>query len=211
MKKHLKVNLKVYDSLAEEYKQTIQLYKRTDKICLRKFIKYIHNSKNPVVLEIGPGSGLNSLFLSNEGFKTIGIDFSKNMVAVAKETSPNTKYICSDFLEYDFKKQKFNGVLARAVVHLFPRNDRKKFFKKIKKLLKPRGLTQIATTVHNKSEEGYFKKNYFNINPLHFRKKFTEREFLAEIEESGLKIKNIFYFYEKAKKKKWINVIAINE
>jgi len=196
--------------LAQEYKYKMPGYIKSERKIAIPFINYLKNTFGLIrVLEIGPGSGLNLSYLEKEGFKTTAIDISKNMIRVAGEVAPNTKFIHGDFLEYNFKKSSFEGIFAKAFIHLFPKKDAIQVLKKIKRLLVPKGAVFIATTVHPKPEEGYFEKTDYIHKLTRFRKKWTEKELIETLKSLNYNIINKGYYIEKDKNKKWINLLAI--
>ena len=94
MKDYIRINQKVYDNLAQEYKQKMEEYVISDRKIATPFIDYLKNNFNKVkVLEPGPGSGLNLSYFESEGFETTAIDISKEVITVSKEIAPRTKYI----------------------------------------------------------------------------------------------------------------------
>ena len=61
-----------------------------------------------------------------------------------------------------------------SVIHNFPKEDVKELLFSIHKWLKKDGKILIYTTIHNKSEEGYYEKEDYSGKIVRFRKKFTE-------------------------------------
>ena len=209
MKEYVKTNQKAYDNLAKEYKQRMQDYVISDRKITAPFIDYLKNHFDKIrVLEIGPGSGLNLSYFENEGFGTTAIDISKKILRVSKETAPKTKYIFGDFLTFDFGKSKFEGIFTKAFIHLFPKEDAIIVLEKIFDLLEERGAAFIATTIHEKSEEGFFEKSDYNKKMKRYRKKWTESELLEEVIKVGFTIFDKSYNIEPDKNKKWINLIV---
>lgn len=206
MKEYLKTNKRAYDKLAKEYKERLKSYKTSEPIILAPFIKYLkENFKGVRVLELGPGSGLASSFLNKAGFETTAIDISKNIIKVAREVSPKTNFIHADFLTYDFSDLKFEGIFAKAFIHLFPKEDAIKVLKKIKDLLIKNGVVYIATTLHERSKEGFFEKEDYNKRVKRFRRKWEESDLIITIREVGFEIIKKRYYEEKEKSKKWID------
>lgn len=210
MRNYVKLNKLVYDELAEEYKLRLNDYIISDRKIAAPFIDYLKNKfKRVRILELGPGSGLNLSFFESEGFKTTAINISKNITKVAKEIAPKTKFIHTDFLDHDFGNSKFEGIFAKAFIHLFPKKDALLVLDKIKKLLVAKGAAFIATTVHKKSEEGYFEKIDYKKKLKRFRKKWTEKELIQAANALGLEIINKGYHIEPDKNKKWVNLVVI--
>ena len=183
MKEYIKINQEVYDNLAEEYKKRMQDYVISERKIATPFIDYLKGHfKNIRVLELGPGSGLNLSYFEKEGFDTTAIDISKEILRVSQETAPKTKYIFGNFMTSDFNG-KFEGIFAKAFIHLFPKEDAIIVLKKIFNMLEEKGIAFIATTVHEKSEEGFFEKSDYNKKLKRFRKRWTEEELLEELKK----------------------------
>ncbi len=210
MKEYIKTNQEVYDNLAEEYKQKMHDYVISDRRISAPFIDYLKNHFNKIrVLELGPGSGLVLSYFEKEGFKTTAIDISRKLLRVSQETAPKTRYLFGDFLAFDFGKSKLEGIFAKAFIHLFPKEDAQIVLKKIFDLLENNGAAFIATTIHEKSEEGFFEKTDYNQKMKRFRKRWVESELLEEITKIGFTIYHKDYNIEPDKEKKWVNLVVV--
>ncbi len=136
MKEYIKINKKCYDKLANEYENRKKKYLVSDGQLVKPFIDYLKKHFDKIkVLELGPGSGLCLSFFEKEGFDTTAIDISEKMIKVSKKTASKTKYILENFLEYNFDEHKYDGILAKAFIHLFPKKDAAIALKKIFDLL----------------------------------------------------------------------------
>ncbi len=90
---------------------------------LERSIKVCKLYKSATVLDIGSGPGINSVNLlkHSQVSKVTGIDFAPEMVKYANEftrlnnLSRSCEFITGDFLEYDWKEQKFDVTLALGV------------------------------------------------------------------------------------------------
>lgn len=208
MKDYISINKKAYDKLAKEYQTRMKRYVKSDHVITTPFIDYLKKVFPKVkVLELGPGSGLNLSFFEKERFSTWAIDISKNIIQVSKKNSPKTTYMLGDFLEYNFKELRFEGIFAKAFIHLFPTKDALKVFEKIKKLLVSDGLLFLATTIHPKPEEGYFEKEDYEAKLKRFRKKWTEKELIETLRKMGFKIIHKDYHRPRNENKVWINIL----
>jgi SAM-dependent methyltransferase len=208
---YLEINKRAYDETAEEYKQRISWYEESDRKILAPFIKLLKEKFDKIkLLELGPGSGLALRFFEEAGMKTTAIDISSKIIEVAKEISPNTSFIEADFLEHNFKQEKFDGIFAKAFIHLFPKEDAKKVLKKVNSLLAEGGLFYLTTTVHEIPEEGFLQKEDYTKESIRFRKKWTEKELVEELMKNNFKIVERFYGEEIRPDKHWIIFILSN-
>lgn len=88
-----------------------------------------------LALDIGCGEGELMCQLQSRGYKTTGID-------LAEAAKPD---IIGDFMEYDFGDVRYDLITVNLVLAFI--QDKEKFVKKIKSLLKPGGRVIIITPV----------------------------------------------------------------
>lgn len=174
---------------------------------VEKFVSLIKERfDGPKILELGPGSGLALRILESEGINTKAIDFSGKIIEVARKTSPSTEFIEADFLEHEFS-EKFDGVFAKAFIHLFPREGALRVFEKVRGLLNSGGLFFLTTTVHKESKEGFLEKEDYEKKSLRFRKLWTEEELLEVLKAKGFRVVKKFYHGEVRPGKNWVILI----
>lgn len=119
-------------------------------------IKALIYKKNGKALDIGIGSGEDSIFLSRK-FKVTAIDTEK--VILPK----NIKFIQANILNYDFKK-KFDLINCTYMLHLL-RKDARKILKKIQDSTSKKGINLIIT-FRDKGEFTYKNPGFFKKNEL---------------------------------------------
>jgi SAM-dependent methyltransferase len=117
-------------------------------------------TKNPIlsckVLDIGCGTGDNSIWLAQNRFQVIGTDISNIAIEKAKEKTSKVNVEC-DFILVDFLKNKIKGapfgfVFDRGCFHSFSSEDyRRKFAQNIATHLEKAGLW--LTIVGNADED----------------------------------------------------------
>ena len=199
---------KYYCEVGSEYSKYFKKYRIKDKKILYPYINLMKSRfKSPRILELGPGSGLSLYYFDKEGFKTTALDFSEKIINVAKKNSPNTKFINSDFLDYDFKDKKYDGVCAKSFLHLFSKEDAKLVLTKIKKILSKKGLVHLSIPIFEDSSEGFVKRDDFSNSPIQFRKKWNEKEIINFLKENGFKIFKKSYGTENERSRNWLNLI----
>jgi SAM-dependent methyltransferase len=106
-------------------------------------------TKKPIlnckVLDIGCGTGDNSIWLAQNHFQVIGTDSSEIALEKAKEKASKAKVEC-DFMLVDFLKNKIEGapfgfVFDRGCFHSFSsENDRRRFAQNVATHLEEAGL-----------------------------------------------------------------------
>ena len=87
--------LEVFDNIANEYVE----YFGEDW----EFINEIQEfstlfPKNAKILDLGCGSGYITNYLHNQNLNAIGLDFSQEMINIAKTKFPNIEFLLDDFV-----------------------------------------------------------------------------------------------------------------
>lgn len=102
--------------------------------------------KSDHVLEVGSGSGLGSIYLSQHCKTVTGIDVKKVEVEEARKinTRANAEFIHGDFYELDAKKT-FDSIVSLDVIEHMSMEDGNKFVKKIAQHLNDTGMMIIGS------------------------------------------------------------------
>jgi 2-polyprenyl-3-methyl-5-hydroxy-6-metoxy-1,4-benzoquinol methylase len=185
------LNRRAYDDLAEEFRSKIAVRKKNSDHIVRNFLDALQGrfGNGPrTILEIGPGAGYLSQTLTSHGHTVTAIEFSEKMATVFREVAPKTPIIVDDFSAHDFGTKRFEGILAVAFIHLFPKEVASRVLEKVRQLLTPQGIVYIGTTIHEVSDEGVFPKRNFNGNVVRFRKRYTRDEFEQLLTDAGFEI-----------------------
>ena len=128
-------SLKYWDELHKEYKR--EDIKIDD--WLDKFSDIIDKCSTPI-LDLGCGSGNDTLYLINKGKKVISCDQSKNAINNIKKNFPevyDTK--CFNMLDgMPFNNNSFDIVIADLCLHYFKEKDTFKILNEIKRILTER-------------------------------------------------------------------------
>ncbi len=178
------LNKNIYDILADEYESRVDSLMPVTNDAMDYFASYLKPKGK--VLDIGCAVGIAISVLKQKGFEIYGIEISPKMVEYAKKRNPSSKIITGDFLKTNFDK-KFDGILAFAFIHLFPKKEVLKIFEKIKSTLKPEGIALLSSTESLESKEGWYEKKDFNKKERRFRKFWTEKELAYAIKKAGFK------------------------
>lgn len=110
-------------------------------------------------LDIGCGTGDNSIWLSQEGFEVVGVDSSSLAIDKAKEKAlkvgARCKFIVADFLEGQVEEAPFGFAFDRGCFHSFNRaEDREAFASKVAQCLEKGGLwLNLSGNADDKREE----------------------------------------------------------
>jgi len=193
-----------YDSLAEEYEARVPALRTVYEETVSYFAP--HLKKGGRVLDVGCGVGLAIEVLTKRGFVAMGIELSSKMAEFAKRRNPEAEIIIGDFLTEDFA-EPFDGIIALALVHLFPKDEAMQILRKMHDLLAPGGTLYIGTTESVESTEGWEVKEDYSGKHRRFRKHWTEEEFRRALEEAGFEVLELHRITDPFGKK-WMDFVA---
>ncbi len=174
---------KIAKKYEEEYGQDL-----SDTPYIDKFLKEMNNGK---ILDIGCGTGTLSEYIANKGFSVDAIDFSEEMLKIAKGKIKNVNFIQMDMRNINID-EKYNGImLAYSLFHI-SKKEVKEVIPKYYNLLKENGTMLIIL------QEGEGEK-YVDENLEIGLKKFVNYYSFEEIEK--ILKDNHFEIIEKFRKK----------
>jgi ubiquinone/menaquinone biosynthesis C-methylase UbiE len=153
MKKEINNQEAVWDNIAKEWVEF-----RTNPI--NEVEEFLKNKKGKV-LDLGCGSGRN--FLKKKGLEFYGIDFSEQMIKLAKK-KPYKKVIKSNAWEIKFPDDFFDCALYISALHCIPSEEnREKSLMELARVLKPKARAFISVwdkeqpKFKNEGKEVYLK------------------------------------------------------
>lgn len=218
----LKKIRKDYNLIAQEFSRT-RSYLWPE---LAFLIQYATEGER--VLDLGCGNGRLFQVLKEKKIDYIGVDFSSQMIEIAREKNPQGKFLLANALNLPFSENFFDKIYSLAVFHHLPsREFRVKFLKEAQRVLKPKGL--LILTVWRLRRVRHFKLilkflilKIFKKTKLDFRdvfipwgKKcqryvhlFSKKELKELIKEAGFRLKKIGIIKRKGAKDKNFYLIA---
>ncbi|MFX1489810.1 MAG: class I SAM-dependent methyltransferase [Promethearchaeota archaeon] len=156
------------------------------------------------VLDVGCGTGENSILFAKYGFDVTGIDFAKEAIyqarAKANKRNVNVNFYILNALELEKLNQKFYIIIDSGLFHTFTNPEREQFKESLSHVLLPNGLYYMlcfSNLEHsgfgprriNKNEiYNTFKDNWelVSIQPEIFESKFgNSKAWLAEVKYLG--------------------------
>ena len=108
-------------------------------------LKFTNLLKGKKILDFGCGNGRDlKLFYKNK-FDAIGIDYSDELIKIARKKLKNVKILKRNFLKkLDFKDEEFDGVWACASILHIPKKSLNKVLLEIRRILKKQGILFIS-------------------------------------------------------------------
>jgi SAM-dependent methyltransferase len=121
------------------------LYKNRDwkeaEVFVSNLLTYLKPSQNDKVLDLACGRGRHSIFLSQYELDIVGMDLSKESIAVAKENEKENLRFYEGDMRNSFPEQNFDLIfnLFTSFGYFEDENDNIKVLQNIKKALKEKG------------------------------------------------------------------------
>ena len=173
-----------------------------DSETIKNILEFILNTfekydldKSIKILELGCGDGELALSLAELGYNVSGVDISPTAIEWAKEKAKernlNVDLFTGDVLNMEFKDNSFDLAIDSYCLHCIIGEDRAKFLKEIKRILKPEGvLTGItmSNTIPDDIKPMFNERREMVKNGIAGRYIGRSDDILNEFEEVGFKI-----------------------
>ncbi|MFO0703671.1 MAG: methyltransferase domain-containing protein [Patescibacteria group bacterium] len=131
--------------------------------------------QTPKVLDLGCGVGRDSEYFCQKGCQVTGIDFSEEMLCLAKKNVKKAKFEIRDIRNIDYPQSEFDGVWAMASLLHISYADIGNVFKNVSRILKVNGIFFVSV-MEGKSQKleshKYFVGKRFFVR---YRRKFLEK------------------------------------
>lgn len=156
-----KENIKdVYDQIADVLgSEYTSVSNTSDKIS--RFLKQLPEKQN--ILDIGPGTGHDSLVAIKLGHSVTGVDISPKMQEVYRSKVPLASTILANMTDIPVPENNFDVVLSScSLLHL----DRKSgllALNEFKRVLKKNGQLLLTTSINNGEEELHNRPEITNL------------------------------------------------
>ncbi|TFE19738.1 class I SAM-dependent methyltransferase [Cohnella luojiensis] len=145
-----------YNNFAEHREQTqIEPWKYKER---EQFLRYLRQEGRSTVLEIGAGTGRDSLYFQQEGLQIVSVDLSEEMVRLCKEKGLEAR--CMDFYHLDFDSESFDAVYALNCLLHVPKVQLDTVLEQIERVLKPGGLF-FCGVYGGQESEGVWEKDFY--------------------------------------------------
>lgn len=174
-----------YNAIADIYA------KRYSKIdyCKSYIDKFVASLSGKDVLDVGCGAGQITDYLTQKGLNVTGLDFSQELLKIAKQNSPNSKFILADICDYE-QETKVDGIITKDTLFHLPNEDLIHVLQKFKRLLKPNGNICIIMDTPKEIGENIFVEELDNKQQVYYN--YLSAEKLKNmLEKTGFNVKKI--------------------
>ncbi len=163
---------------------------------------------NASLLDVGCGAGEKSKYLVKKGFDVVGIDFSDEMIKLAKEQVSAGRFFVKDIKQPLGFENLFDGVFAQAVLLHIPKNEVVEVLKNIIEPLKSGGYFYVAVKEirPGNEDEEIVKENDYGYEYERFFSYFSLDELKDYIKKIGLQV--VYENISSSGKTNWIQVVA---
>ena len=132
------------------------------------FLEYLpkpHLANQQKILDVGCGSGRDSVFFANQGFEVIAIDGSKSLIELAQQTDTRIDWQCLRFDEIAKQswQNQFTGIWACASLLHMPFDDLTKLLNDLILCIKSDGIL-YASFKYGDSEREKDGRFFCDIN-----------------------------------------------
>src|ERR1700746_2533109 len=122
------------------------------------FLDAIEGDPPYSILDLGRGPGRDLSYFRSLGHEAIGLDGSRQFVAMARSHS-QCEVLQQDFLAMQLPESRFDGVFANASLFHIPSQEMPKVLLELLKTLKPRGVL-FSSNPRGNNEEGLSDGRY---------------------------------------------------
>lgn len=150
------------------------------------------------VIDIGCGPGRDAKIFSDYGLEVVGIDFSPNMIQIAKQNAPNCSFHIMDIEAIVFSSETFDGVWANCALLHVPKKNIHLVLRKIYAILKSKGSLYLSVKQDHISEAfekdsryGGLEKFWSFYEPNELVKLLSDAQF--KIIDIAIASKNTYY------------------
>lgn len=159
-----------YDRTAEDFRDGTRDHDVSQNY--KALLEAIEGDPPFSILDLGCGPGRDLRHFRSLGHDAVGLDGSKEFVAMARALS-GCEVLHQDFLAMDLPESRFDGVFANASLFHVPRQELPRVLLELSATLKPRGVL-FCSNPRGNNEEGFTGERYgcfFDLN--------TWREFVT--------------------------------
>jgi SAM-dependent methyltransferase len=130
------------------------------------------------VLELGAGTGIDTLHLVEAGYTVTACDFAPNAIATIKRAIPEVDAIQFNMAEtFPFETEQFDMIIANKCLHYFTEKRTLELFDKIHNALKPNGTFAfiVNSVADYRGGAKEIEENYYEFAGANTKRFFDEQ------------------------------------
>jgi SAM-dependent methyltransferase len=164
-----------YNNFAEHRERTdIEPWKWEER---ERFLNHLRQEGRASLLEIGAGTGRDSLYFQQQGLVVTSVDLSDEMIKLCKEKGLNAHMM--DFHQLDFPDETFDAIYALNCLLHVPKAKLDEVLQEIRRVLKPDGLF-FCGVYGGQETEGIWEKDFYE--PKRFFSMFHDEAIIKVVE-----------------------------
>ncbi|MEU4672958.1 methyltransferase domain-containing protein [Amycolatopsis sp. NPDC023774] len=136
-----------YDTLASDYGAWLYdelAAKPLDRALLNGFAELVQSANAGPVADLGCGTGRVTDYLRRLGLSVFGVDLSPQMIEVARQMYPDSRFDVGAMTELDVDNGSLSGIVAwYSIIHI-PTEHLPEVFAEFNRVLAPGGYVQLA-------------------------------------------------------------------
>ncbi len=181
----------IYDEFAKTYDDNRGLFDLSDLFA--GFYQRLHPSPGQL-LDLGCGTGeAFSKYFIDKGWQVTGVDFSKQMLALANHYVPEMTIMHADIMQVDFEDNQFDAIVAIYSLFHVSKDRHSELFSKMHRWLRAGGkafFTYATKQYTGKDEfDGYI--NFLGKELFYSHK--TPEELYADLKAAGFEVEDTQY------------------
>lgn len=143
-----------YDRIGKQYNQS----RKADPYLLNRLFSLLRLGPGQSLLDIGCGSGNYTAALNAKGLRTIGVDPSRHMLDLARQSYPEMKWHQGSAEAIPLPDNSVEGALAFLTTHHWSQAE--EGFRELKRVTRP-GSRMVVFTATREQMKGYWLCHYF--------------------------------------------------
>ncbi len=191
---HYHNTVSLFDKWASRYSQKymdVNLYRESLNFFLEKI-----KAPNASLLDVacGPGNLTRFIMESLPDTTILGVDLSSEMIKIAKEKNPSSRFLVHDAMDLTNLNQKFDGVICGFLLPYLNNTETQWFLSQVQYVLLSDGFLYLSTIKGNPELPSYIPAtdddgtqlctNFYNMNTLEILLKNANLEVVADYEVS---------------------------
>jgi len=147
--------LSFWNDTFERVRKMGQSVDNRDENWIATYIPLMRGQRVNRILEIGCGSGTDTVLLVRSGFEVTATDYSVNALSIVRDHLPEVPLLLHDTRDrFPFSEGSFDSIVAGLSLHYFDQDTTAKVVDELKRLLRPRGLLLYRVNSVNDPECG---------------------------------------------------------